>query len=173
MTTDLHNAITEALRAAFTVETLPTCAAYPELGKKLKLPGVLIELSELAPDEDPGTDELGLIARFTVYIVLERSSTAKLEAANLAAAVALNVYKSGRFGQDVGRATGIRAVPDEFKPELFGYVVWAVEWSHEIRIGESIWNGEGITPSEIYLGIAPNIGAAHAGDYHQVTGLPE
>lgn len=173
MTTDLHNAIETTLRAAFTVAELPTCEKYPELAKKIVSPAVLIELSELVPADDPGTGELALTARFSAYIVLQRSSRAKLDAANLAAAVALNIYAASRFGQPIGPAQISRVAPDEFKPELFGYVVWVVEWTHEIRVGESVWDGAGITPTEIYLGIAPNIGLAHADDYHQVTGLPE
>ncbi|WP_321367932.1 hypothetical protein [uncultured Desulfuromusa sp.] len=172
MTTDLHNAIETTLREAFTVAELPTCEKYPELAKKIVSPAVLIELSELSPEDDPGTGELAFTARFSAYIVLQRSSRAKLDAANLAVAVSLKIFEAGRFGQPCGPGKITRVAPDEFKPELMGYVVWVVEWTHEIRVGESIWNGEGITPTEIYLGIAPNIGLAHAEDYHLISELP-
>jgi hypothetical protein len=58
---------------------------------------------------------------------------------------------------------------DAFEQELLGYLVWRVEWSHEIDLGESIWTDEGITPSQVFLGITPEIGLPHVDDYIEVT----
>jgi hypothetical protein len=152
MTTELHNAIEKHLRAAFTKAELPTCEQYPDLVKKISAPAVLIELDELIPSDDPGTGELALTARFVAYVVLQQTPKAALQAANLAVMVALRVAEGGRFGQQVDPAKISRVGKAEFKPDLVGYAAWAVEWHHEIRVGESVWDGEGIPVTQITVG---------------------
>lgn len=169
MTTDLHNAIEQYLRAAFTPAELPTLEQYPELVKKIKAPAVLIEMDDLVPSEDPGTGELAMVARFVAYAVLERTPKADLQAASLALAVALKVTQGGRFGQPVGPAKVIRVARDEFKPELVGYAVWAAEWTHEILVGESVWDGVGVPVTQIMVGWSPDIGIGHEDDYVEAT----
>ncbi|MCF6180049.1 MAG: hypothetical protein L3J63_11775 [Geopsychrobacter sp.] len=168
MTTDLHDAIETHLRAAFTRAELPTCEQYPDLRKKILAPAVLIELDELVPADDPGTDELALTARFAAYVVLQQTAKAGLAAANLAALVALRVVQGGRFGQPVGPARLTRVAAADFKPELIGYAAWVAEWNHEIRIGDSTWDGTGIPVTQIMLGWSPDIGLGHEADYEEV-----
>lgn len=168
MTTDLHDAIEQHLRDSFTATELPTIEQYPDLAKKISVPAVLIELEDLTPADDPGTGELAMTARFAAYIILHQTPKAGLQAANLAALIALRIVEGSRFGQPVGSAKIVRVAPVDFKPQLFGYAAWSVEWTHEIRIGDSVWDGTGIPVTDIMVGWSPDIGIGHEPDYEQV-----
>lgn len=171
MLTDLHKAIVAQLKKDF--RKVPTCEAYPELVGKIVIPALFIELDDLAPTDDVGTEQLPVDARFITYVVYDRTvDDDRLQAASLAASVALAVKKAGRFGRKIGPARVVRIAQDTSKPELFGFTVWAVEWLHELRLGESIWDGDGVVPVEVMLGYAPQIGTGHEDDYLPVTEVP-
>ncbi len=172
MLTALHDAIIADLAATF--PALPTCVAWPHLARKIRIPAVYIELVEMVPADDRGTEQLALTARFTAWIVFDRTAQDDhLQAANLAASVAHRIYKAGRFGQVVGPAKITHIGADDFKPEFIGYTVWSVEWTHDLRLGESIWDGSGVLPVEVYLGITPEIGLGHEADYFRVNEVPD
>jgi len=167
MLTTLHDAIIADLAASF--PDLPTCVAWPHLARKITIPALFVELIELAPDDDPGTGQLALTARFAAWVVFDRAiSDDHLQAANLAAAVAHRIHQASRFGQKVGPAKITHLGADDFKPELIGYTAWSVNWSHEIRLGDSIWDGIGVLPTEVWLGFTPKIGIGHETDYFKV-----
>lgn len=50
-----------------------------------------------------------------------------------------------------------------------GAAMWAVLWRQKVRLGESVWDETGILPSQVYFGIAPNIGIGHENDYWKIT----
>jgi len=156
--------------------TVPTVEEYPRIRRKIVSPAILMELADLTPIEDPGTEQLALAARFEARVVFDQAPTdpAKipdLQCLSLAAGVALSIFKKGRFGvSGAGSAKGLRIEPDHFKPELSGYCVWLVEWTHEVRLGDSVWDGQGVVPVEIWAGTSPAIGEGHEPDYTEVTG---
>lgn len=157
MLTDLHTAI--VARLTTDMPTLQTCAAYPDLQRRVVLPAVLVDIPELYPSVDAGTEQLGLTASCRALCIYDpKQANADLEVRNLAAMVAYNIYKASRFGQPVSPAKIRRIGEDAFEPELDGYLVWVVEWIHDIQIGNSIWDGAGVTPSEINVS---SLGAAH------------
>ncbi len=169
MLTDLHNAIETHLRESF--ESVPSCRKYPRLRRKITVPAILLELAEMKPDTDAGTGQLCLSARFRAYCIYDLvEDEAELQAANLAASVAYEIFTGGRFGLTVGPAAIASVEPADFKPDLFGYAAWAVEWSHQIRLGQSIWTDAGLTPTDLYIGFAPEIGPGHEPDYFKVGG---
>jgi hypothetical protein len=49
-----------------------------------------------------------------------------------------------------------------------------VRWTHDVRIGASDWDGAGLAPAEVWLGIAPRIGemGGTAEDYWRVAAPP-
>lgn len=170
MLTSLHKKIVLELKRVF--RTIPTCEAYPELQRKIVIPALFVELDDLTPTADAGTEQLPVDARFACYVVFDRTEeNDRLKAANLAAAVALAVKKVGRFGEPVGPARITRIAQDESKRELYGFTVWAVEWLHDMRLGESVWDGAGVVPTSVWLGFSPEIGAAHVDDYEQTDQL--
>lgn len=156
MLTDLHTAVVAHLSAD--VLGLQTCAAYPDLQGSVPIPAVLVETGDnIEPAKDAGTEQLSLTTRWKAYCIYDPSqANADLEVRNLAVTVALSVYLASRFGQPVGPAKIVFIGEDGFKPELDGYLVWAVEWEHDIRVGASIWDGAGVVPSEVNFTNEPN-----------------
>lgn len=49
-----------------------------------------------------------------------------------------------------------------------GVAMWAVTWRQEVRISGAGADDDGVVPSELYYGIAPEIGAQHKDDYTRV-----
>ena len=139
MLDELHTAIVDRLTADLT--TVPTCAAYPQLERRITLPAVIVELDELSP-EDFGWPDFSAWAEFTAWCVHDPSlPSAMLEVRNLAATVAARIHQEEDFGfADVLRRTEVlRVSPDDFNPDLDGYLVWAVQFRIGVRIGEREW----------------------------------
>jgi len=53
--------------------------------------------------------------------------------------------------ENISPAEFISADVDGFKPELDAYLVWMVEWVHELHVGKSVWSA-GIMPHVIEIG---------------------
>lgn len=114
-------------------------ALYPPLEDGMALPMVVLELDEFAPGTDPGNNQLALVATLQARVILDpNQEDAELRIRQLAARVALEVHRAHGFGLEyVAPAKIRRLVPDGFsRPELEGYLVWLVEWTHEIDIGD-------------------------------------
>lgn len=154
----LHDAIIASIAAAF--PSLATVDAYSEDRKQLTLPAVLINLTDLEPepDEDPGTEQLAAMARFDAQVVIGfRTANAKREVRKLAAALAHHIY-GNRWGQPVEAARVTAIVQDDFSPELDRFEVWRIEWQQIIHIGTSIWDNDGVIPTQVLVSFAPDIG---------------
>lgn len=167
MLTDLHTAIVAHLLT--NVPGLQTCAAYPDLSGSVAIPAVLVETGDsIEPAKDAGTEQLSLTTRWRAYCVYDPTQlNADLEVRNLAVTVALAVYLASRFGQPVSPAQITFIGEDGFKPELDGYLVWVVEWAHDIRLGASVWDGTGVIPTEINIAYEPDTGSG--GTYETLT----
>ncbi|MEQ6290531.1 hypothetical protein ACFPAG_07910 [Vogesella sp. GCM10023246] len=130
----LHDAIKQRLAAA-----LPDLDVqfYPDLGARVSLPLLVLELAEFDTGTDPGTGELALIATFQARLVCDPNQAgAELAIRQLAAHVAAQVHAATNFGQPVTPAKLRQIGPDGFRADLDGYLVWLVEWVHEMDIGE-------------------------------------
>ncbi len=71
---------------------------------------------------------------------------------SLAAEVARVVNKNTWNVENVLPGEFLSAEVDNFKPELDAYLVWLVEWVHELHTGESIWSEIGVIPHTISVG---------------------
>lgn len=167
----VHSAIVERIKAAF--PALKTVEAYRQDRKSLLVPACLVNLMEMEvePEDDPGTEQLAVTAHFEAVLVIhfrQGDKNPKLEIRKLAAAVAQFVHRQ-RWGLPVSPAVVEAISEDGFDPELDQFEAWRVEWRQVLHLGESCWDGEGIIPQRIFLGIAPNIGKAHEQDYFEVT----
>ncbi len=174
MIDELLNKIETSFRTAFPVETLPTCDMFPRLAQSITVPALLFEVTEITPGTNPGTEQLALVVRVAVHAVTgwENDQADRL-AANLAISAALHADQTGNFAAtEVGPARLVKVGPQKSKTELSGYATWTAEWTHEIHIGTSTWDATGVIPTQIMLGIAPDIGATHINDYFEVTGQP-
>ncbi|MDN5248213.1 MAG: hypothetical protein QWI36_03700 [Wolbachia endosymbiont of Tyrophagus putrescentiae] len=147
---DLHNAICNTLKAK--ILAIQTCEVYPAIRKELMAPAVFVELRSLEPGRDSGTEELALKARFEARIVIDSTiENASLIIRSLAAEVAKVVNKN-TWEMNVSPAEFLFAEQDDFKPELNAYLVWLVEWEHEMHVGKSVWEGGKIKPHTINIG---------------------
>lgn len=137
--------------------------------KESELPALLLELTELEPnyEDDPGTEQLSVIARFEARIIVGfRTTQAKIETAKLAGAVGAYMRKFSRFHGVMGCPVTVDSiVPDSFYPELDRYEVWRVDFSCIAWLGETVWDNDGTTPSEPVYSWSPNIGIGHDDDY--------
>ncbi|RDD34350.1 hypothetical protein Wcon_01581 [Wolbachia endosymbiont of Cylisticus convexus] len=106
-------------------------------------------MSNLEQGKDPGTEELALKARFEARIVIDSTiENAAIIIRTLAAEVARVVNKNTWNVKNVSPGEFISG-GDDFRPELDAYLVWLVEWVHELHLGESFWLEEKIKPHTI------------------------
>jgi hypothetical protein len=167
----VHEGIVSAIAAQF--PDLATVEAYRLDRKNLPVPACLVELTEMdaLPDDDPGTEQQAVNARFEARLVIgfrQGNSNPKLQIRKLAAAVAAFV-RAKRWGCPIGAAEVLGAYPDDFDPELDQYECWRVEWQQLIYLGDTVWNDEGVTPSRVFAGVSPDIGAGNEPAYTELT----
>ncbi len=106
----------------------------------------------LESGKDPGTEELALRARFEARIVVDGTvEDSSLVVRSLAAEVARVVNKN-TWEKNVSPAEFLSAEPDGFRPELDAYLVWMVDWSHQLHLGKSVWEEGKIKPHKIAVG---------------------
>lgn len=179
----LHDAIVADIKAAF--PDLATVEFYREDRKELPKPACLLELTELEalPDDDPGTEQLAVMAKFEAELVIGfRTPKAKQSIRLLAASLAAWLrkrrwtnYSGTTLKLPTGECQVIGAYQDDFTvmgrdndqgmPQL---EVWRVEWQQIIHLGKTVWTDEGTTPTQIFFGQAPDIGTGNEADYTQV-----
>lgn len=173
----LHTAITDTLKAQF--PALVTVEAYREETdrKRLPIPALLFELTEWenAPDDDAGTDQLAVLARFEARIIIGfKTPKAKIEIRKMVAALCsfLRLQRWGMAQSGVGHAQVLGAYPDEFDAALDQYEIWRVEWEQLLHFGVNVWAGEGITPTEILYSYEPETGIPNEPKYQPLE-IPE
>ncbi len=129
----LHTAILAGLRAQ--LPDVPEIAAYPDIRRRVAgLPAIIVELSDLEPGADPGTGETALIGRFSAFVVVDPNRTdAQMQVRELSARLAA-VLRGADWGLPIGIARFSHAGEDGMNPDLDGYLVWAVEWTHEFTL---------------------------------------
>ena len=166
----LHDAIVAGLRAK--LAGVPTVDAYPAIQKRIRLPAVLIELAEMEPGSDPGTGETALVGRFQARAIVDPcQAKADLVVRELAARVAVALTHE-TWGLEISVADLVQIGEDGFKPELDGYSVWVIEWTHEFHLGESAWPYPDESGLTVMLGMYPETGAGKEGSYWPIGSEP-
>ncbi|WP_418089937.1 hypothetical protein [Wolbachia endosymbiont (group B) of Orgyia antiqua] len=147
---DLHDKICTTLKRE--IPAIQTCEIYPSIRKELLAPALFVEFVSLESGKDPGTEELALKARFEVRIVIDSTiENAPIIVRTFAAEVARVVNKN-TWEKNVSPAEFLSAEPDGFRPELDAYLVWMVDWSHQLHLGKSVWEEGKIKPHKIAVG---------------------
>lgn len=142
--------------------------------KSEDLPAILLDLSEFENEdvEDRGTGQLAMRARVEArVIVCYRTARAKT-AARTAAGTLSAWLRLRRFtGENVWTqaAQVIGAYRDDFASDCDRYVVWRVEWTQVLQLGESIWQDGGVKPKKISYSFAPDIGKRHEAAYQSLV----
>lgn len=149
-------------------------AAYPNIERSIKIPAVIIELSELEQAQDNGDDTTTLNAIFEARVILsptQQNAHLMLRELTLKVIKTLHYQTWGLCG--VGYCEFINATSDVFYPdgskiELDGYLCWNVRWSQEVKFGEPVEWWDGFYPVELYLGIDPETGKGNEDKYWKV-----
>lgn len=132
--------------------------AWPSIKDRIALPVVFIEMAEIEPGKDIGTGETTLICRFEARIIVDPIRPQHCQqAAQLAAQLAV-LLRMQNWGLAVEPAEFIQAVQDWTKPELDGYTVWLVEWTHQIYLGVEEWPWPDEPPGSLVFDIDPGDG---------------
>jgi len=170
MIAELHQALLDKISAA-----LPgvTCIAYPRLNGRVALPVAALELTGMQRnDTQPGTTQTAIDCDFTLSLIAApEQDGAELALRALAAQTMHALNRTFRpLPGKAGHVRAVRADEGDFRPELDGYIVWAVEFSVELYIGEADTMAvPGLPPLEVYLGITPEIGPDHIADYDRIA----
>lgn len=164
--TDLHDAILRGISKAF--PSLVTVTAYDRIRGKMAVPAALLFLAEMERMDDVGTEQLCLECRFDLFLVLDAlMDGVGQNVRQLAGDLALYIH-GNRFGLEVSPAKVVGLAPTEFLPAMAQHVEWQISWTHEIYLGPSCWDGEGIIPTEVLYSIVPEIGPLHVDSYKKL-----
>ena len=150
---------------------------YARIPEFNTLPMLAFEISGIEPDPDDGGDsntgQFSAVLRLAVYTIFSRKTIdgkkGKVSASAMAAHLC-GVLRNQRFGCPVGPAEQIHAIPEWWEPDPRAVEMWRVEWQHKCYLGTSLIDEELIANPQVFLGIAPKIGTAHASDYREVGG---
>lgn len=153
---ELHAVMLKTIKAAF--PALQDVVAYREEDDRttpLTAPACLLEMDdELEPGDapDPGTEQIALTCTFSArFVVGFRTENAKIEARKLATRFAAHLRKHPRWP---GVVTGPAEVKGCYRDDSDGrfdqFVVWRVEWAHVLHFGETVWEPEGLTPTQVF-----------------------
>lgn len=170
MIAELHQALLDRIAAA-----IPgvQCVAYPRLDGRHTLPMAALEMTGMQRmDGQPGTGQTAIDCDFTMRLIAAPEQPgAELALRALAAQSMHALSRSFRpLPGHAGHVRAARADEGDFRPELDGYVVWVVEFSVELYIGEAeVMTVPGLPPVEVYLGMTPEIGPDHTADYERIA----
>jgi len=165
---DCADALADKLRAA--LPDIPTISADtpPQTRRSLRVPAVYLEIDSIEPMQENGDARLLADVRWQARCLVDPTlPRADLLVRALAARVAVTLHEIRRPIPGHGHIRLLNAADDAFRPEVEGYIVWVVEFGLELALGQL--EPPGIAPTQIYLGDAPAIGAAHVEDYEKIT----
>lgn len=161
--------VVASLAAQFT--SFKTVAAEDESRDALKVPALIIQMSEIepSPDADPHTGQLPCYIRFEARVVMgHRTPEVRREVVKAAGAIATFIH-SNRLGVSWGAAVIGIIEPDEFSPIADKFDVWRIEWVHEANLGATYFVNDGVTPTEILVSYVPEIGPDNEAEYTAVN----
>lgn len=166
----LHSAIIDEFKQKMPM--LKTVSAYDPLSREgIKTPALLVELLEMKPARSLGDSRMSVNVDFCCHCCLSiKTEQVEIEIRNFAAKV-LQVVNGNRWGlhEAVERPSDLSAFPGVFKPDAKGFESWVVAWEQVIHLGE-VWQDVDFLPQEVFLGLAPDIGAAHQDKYEKIDG---
>lgn len=134
----------------------------------------LLELAEMdASDNDPGTDQQAVAARFEAEIVIKSlQDNARLLIRALAGSYAAFLRKQMRWpGVLNGAIRVVGCYKDDFSPELDQYEVWRVEWTQDVWLGD-VSEVLPPIPTQVLYSFVPLIGVPYETEYRDITGVP-
>lgn len=169
MIADLSDAVIERLVA---VPGVATCERYAgqlaESARALvRVPALLFAVGDWEPEEDPGTEEVQVSLACSLFVAARnaRGPEARAQDVDALTEAVLPLIRLERFGLSGVGPARIQRVVTHYLLEGKGIGIREIRWTQSVLLGESVWDGVGVRPEEIYVGYAPNIGTAHVSDY--------
>lgn len=141
----LHQALLENLS---TIAGVEYCGPLPKRRDQINLPALFLDMVELEPATQPGTGELALISHWEGRVLVSEQNP-DVVLWSLVQTVMICLHQFHCSEENIGPAKLKQATPDSFSPDYPGHKVWLVEWTHTLRVGDSIWNGQGIIPGTL------------------------
>lgn len=149
-------------------QTIPALAYVGTMPGRLVTvspPAVVLELAGFdAADRDPGTGETAVDARFEARVIVGAEDDDCLHVAAFVAAQLTALLRLQTWGIAVEPAQFVRAEQDWSRPELDSFVVWVVEWTQIIYLGEEEWPWPR-EPGPVVFGFDPETGPGNEGFY--------
>lgn len=150
---DLYDAICAVTQGE--MPQLKSAQPWPEIGRYIPTPCMLLECVGFRPGDDPGTGETALVGTFQARFVVDGlDGKSELQASLLAARFA-QVLRYQSWGLPVCNAEFGTAAPDWMRPELEEFTVWMVEWRQEFHVGDIEWPWDDSSSTALYVGIVP------------------
>jgi hypothetical protein len=152
----LYRAIEQQLQS--NLPGIKAVATWPNIKDRIALPVVFLEMAEIEPGPDVGTGETTLVCRFEARIIVDPIKPQHCQqAAHLAAQLAV-LLRMQTWGLPVEPAEFTQAMQDWTKPELDGYTVWLVEWTHQLYLGAEEWPWPDEPPGTLVVDVEPGDG---------------
>jgi hypothetical protein len=181
----IQTAIEADLGAEFSdrVRTIEWFDPLPDADDQERLavltPAILLNLEQIDHEEadSDGTDRIPTRLFLTADCFLPASiDNPAAQVREFGAAVAAHIWRNTwGLRPTMGDPEALSSQPAELKPGTGGYVVWRVMWEQLAMLGANVWDGAGITPTQVWLGLAPLVGDMDgtAADYILIHGEPD
>ncbi|WP_227317439.1 hypothetical protein [Cedecea davisae] len=152
--------------------------SYPEEKTQLATPAVFLSVASWGPGNGASTGQSSVTLECEMYIVCDRSATTEITRPAVfvqSCAADLTQWIAGHTFNIEGLEGAVfkGAEPDAFDPNLDDYLVWRIDFSQDTVMGEDAFVRSGAPLSGVFLGKAPEVGAAHVDDYRQIYGQKE
>jgi len=169
---EFHAAIQAKIAAHFGVN-INTVAWYEqgetESGQPtpIKTPAIILELESADEGDDVGDDRTPFAAHITVYCILGRKTPDLQIQVRSFAAQLFALVRKNKWGlaHSVSFPSALTSGEGKFDPEKNGYESWYVSWNQTVYLGDDVWDGTGIPPTEVWLGLSPEIGIPYVDKY--------
>lgn len=163
-----HEAVIEALRSLSWVNNADD---YPEQATQITTPAVFFSI--MGWEQSPSNDgQLNVEFECDLFVVIDKASNTidKPQIYARSAAADISQWINGQtFGlEGLQPAAFISAGPDSFDPAMDDYIVWRITYSQSAAMGEDPFESVAGPLREVWLGAAPDIGAAHINDYRLI-----
>jgi hypothetical protein len=134
-------------------------------------PTLLISIGSIGESESVGDGTELLPLTVVVYVMTkDQPRLSRFEAAlNLVESLHERV-NDNNFDFDGARTAKNIAAKNLFSGDIERQKValWAVRWTQNVLVGESLFDDDGVVPTDLYVGITPDIGPGHEQDYVKV-----
>jgi hypothetical protein len=173
---DLRRAVAD--RLAELLPKLKSCETHPgrfdeaELKRFLTAaPAVRVAILGIGAGRDTGSGEWDWPVTLAAFVATQ--SAGKLDRAESAQNIVwaiLNAVPATDWGVDNARTPEQIRADNLTSAEVtsLGAALWAVSWQQDLRGGTNLFAAEGTMPTDLYVGVAPAIGAAHEPEYEHV-----